>query len=291
MPDEKTLFCFGYGFSAQALAARLSDAGWHVIGTVRQPDETGSLHADLLAFDSEGNADEPGIRHAIRQATHILVSVKPDANGDPVLNRFAEELISSLNLRWLGYLSTTGVYGDRAGGWVDESSELAAQTERGTRRIKAERAWLESGLPIHIFRLAGIYGPGRTIVTRLRAGMAKRVIREGQVFSRIHVSDVAQVLAASIARPNPGATYNVADDEPTPPQLILEHAAELLGIEPPPAIPFEEADLSPMARSFYADSKRVRNDRIKQELGVVLQYPNYREGLAELCGHFVDGSE
>ena len=190
------------------------------------------------------------------------------------------------SLVWLGYLSTTGVYGDRSGGWVDEESELHPSGERGRRRVAAEAGWLDlwrrSGAPVHVFRLAAIYGPGRSPIEALRVGTAKRIAKPGQVFSRIHVEDLASVLAASIARPQPGAVYNVCDDEAAPPEAVVAYAAGLLGIAPPPLVPFEEAGLSAMARSFYDDNKRVSNARIKSELGVTLRYPTYREGLAAI---------
>ena len=189
-------------------------------------------------------------------------------------------------MKWVGYLSTTGVYGDRGGDWVDEESPLEPNTARGQRRLQAERSWLrlhsDFGLPVHLFRLAGIYGPGRNTLLNVRDGSAKRIIKPGQIFSRIHVEDIAGVLAASIAKPNPGRAYNVCDDEPCPPQEVVEFAANLLGLPLPPEIPFEQAELSPMAKSFYAESKRVSNRRIKTELGYKLVYPNYREGLRAL---------
>jgi nucleoside-diphosphate-sugar epimerase len=183
---------------------------------------------------------------------------------------------------WVGYLSTTGVYGDRAGGWVDEDSELRPVNARSRWRVEAERAWAESGLPVEIFRLAGIYGPGRSAFDRLREGRAQRIVKEGQLFSRIHVDDIAAALAASIATPRPGAVWNLADDEPAPPEDVIEHAARLLGLPVPPAIPFETAELTPMARSFYAESKRVSNRRLRETLGVALAHPTYREGLAAI---------
>ena len=210
----------------------------------------------------------------------------PDEAGDPVLDCYAKA-IAGLGTEWIGYLSTTGVYGDRAGGWVDEASDLRPAGERGRRRVAAERGWLDlweqSGRPAHLFRLAGIYGPGRGPFEQVRAGTAKQVIKPGQVFSRIHVHDIVQVLEASMARPNPGAIYNVCDDDPAPPQDVIAEASRLLGLAPPPEIPFETAALSPMARSFYEESKRVSNRRIKEELGVRLRYPSYREGLAALA--------
>jgi nucleoside-diphosphate-sugar epimerase len=184
--------------------------------------------------------------------------------------------------RWVGYLSTTGVYGDTGGAWVDEAAPLRAGQERGRARIAAEAAWRATGLPVHIFRLAGIYGPGRGPFEKVRDGTARRIVKPGQYFSRIHVDDIAQVLAASIARPDPGAVYNVCDDAPVAPEEVLLHAADLLGLPPPPEVAYAEAEMTPMARSFYAESRRVRNDRIKRDLGVRLHFPDYRAGLAAI---------
>jgi len=213
----------------------------------------------------------------------MLVSVSPDEDGDPVLDMHGKELAGMAGLQWLGYLSTTGVYGDRDGGWVDEESPLRPSGERGRRRAAAEDGWRAlweaSGVPVHIFRLAGIYGPGRSALDTVRSGKAKKVIKPGQVFSRIHIADLVRVLRASINRPWPGAVYNVCDDEPAPPQEVTDFACSLLGVEPPPPVPFEKAELSEMARSFYGDNKRVGNQRIKKELGVVLEFPDYRKGL------------
>jgi len=195
----------------------------------------------------------------------------------------AEITRAAPDLDWVGYLSTTGVYGNHDGGWVDEDTPLTPSTKRGQWRKQAEEDWQSiPGLPLHIFRLAGIYGPGRGPFAKLRNGTARRVIKDNQVFSRIHVDDIAQVLAASIAAPNPGAIYNLCDDDPAPPQDVIAYAAELLNMPIPPAVPFDQADLSPMARSFYGDSKRVRNDRMKSELGITLKYPTYRAALAAM---------
>jgi nucleoside-diphosphate-sugar epimerase len=206
--------------------------------------------------------------------------VPPDEGGDPVLDLHRAEIDAvSQRLNWIGYLSTTGVYGDRNGGWVDEMSEIKPSGERGRRRAAAEAGWLALSQPAHLFRLAGIYGPGSSALDTVREGRAKRIVKSGQIFSRIHVADIARVLEASMARPHPGAAYNVCDDDPAPPSDVIAFAAALLNVPPPPEVPFEQADLSAMARSFYEDNKRVSNSRIKRELGVALQYPSYRVGL------------
>lgn len=278
------LFCFGLGFSAIHLARRLKRDGWAVAGTCRTEEKRRALSGEGIAahlFDRDRPLADP--EAAFYGVTHILISVPPDARGDPVFAAYGTEIAHLLRLRWFGYLSTTGVYGDRGGDWVDEDGELAPTGERGRRRVAAEANWVtlwrNCGLPLHIFRLAGIYGPGRSAIDSIRNGTAKRVVKPGQVFSRIHVKDIAAVLMASMARPNPGAVYNVCDDNPAPPDEVIAYAAELLGVEPPPAVPFEQAELSDMGRSFFADNKRVRNDRIKDELGVKLAYPDYRSGL------------
>ena len=214
-------------------------------------------------------------------ATHLLISAGPDQEGDPVLRELRDE-IAKRDFEWVGYLSTTGVYGDHQGGWVDEDTPLTPSTRRGQWRAAAEAEWQGMNLPLHIFRIAGIYGPGRGPFSKVRAGTARRIIKDGQVFSRIHVEDIAQVVAASIAQPNAGAVYNLCDNDPAPPQDVISYAAELLGMPLPAAIDYDTADMTPMARSFYAESKRVKNDRIKDELGIVLKYPDYRAGLQAL---------
>ncbi len=274
----RTLLSLGHGYSARALAARLLAQGWRVIGTTRSPDKAERLRAEGVE-PLVWPGDDLG--PALAAATHLLSSVAPDGAGDPVL-RAEGARIGAAGVVWAGYLSTTGVYGDRQGGWVDEGSALTPATERGRARVAAEAAWRATGLPLHIFRLAGIYGPGRGPFEKVRDGSARRILKPGQVFSRIHVEDIAQVLEASIARPNPGAVYNLCDDDPAPPEDVLSEAARLLGLPEPPAVPYDPATLSPMAASFYAESKRVRNDRIKTELGVRLRYPDYRAGLAAL---------
>jgi nucleoside-diphosphate-sugar epimerase len=273
------LLNLGHGYSAAALAASLP-AGWRAIGATRSAGRAAEMAAagvEPLAWD-----DPRAVDAAIGRASHLLVSAPPAAEGDPVLARHAAALRAAPSLAWVGYLSTTGVYGDRQGDWVDEETPRDPVNARSRWRMAAEDAWLASGLPVHVFRLAGIYGPGRSAFDRLRAGTAQRVVKAGQVFSRIHVDDIATALLASIARPDPGRAYNLADDAPAPPQDVIEHAALLLGLPVPPAVPFEEADLSPMARSFYAESKRVSNRRAKAELGLVLAHPDYRSGLASI---------
>ncbi len=279
-----TLLSFGHGYSARALAKRLIPQGWTVIGTTRSAEKAEALRAEGV---------EPliwpanPVEAALDRATHILTSVSPTEDGDPVLNALAPAIEAVAGqIAWAGYLSTTGVYGDHQGGWVDESTPLTPSTRRGQMRVEAEGAWQalaeRSGLPLHIFRLAGIYGPGRGPFAKVRNGTARRIVKPGQVFSRIHVDDIAAVLEASINRPYSSGIYNLCDDDPAPPQDVIAHAATLLGVPLPLEVPYDQADLSPMAKSFYAESKRVRNDRIKEELGVKLRYPDYLSGLAAL---------
>ena len=287
MTEPRRLFCFGLGYTALALAERLSAQGWPVAGTCQSDERRARLEARGIEVHLFGRGGRLDARAALAGATHILSSVPPDPH-DPVLAAHGADLAAHRGVEWAGYLSTTGVYGDRAGGWVDEQSEKLPTSARGRQRVAAEDAWLklwrDHALPVHVFRLAGIYGPGRNAVDTVRAGQAKRIDKPGQVFSRIHVDDIARVLTASIIRPNPGAIYNLCDDDPAPPAVVIEEACRLLGVPPPPLVPFEraKAGMSEMARSFYADNKRVRNDRIKRELGVTLRYPSYKDGLRAL---------
>ena len=285
------MLVFGHGYSAGFLTPLLRRRGWQVTGTTRgDPDRVARCGAVPAIWPGE----ERRLRDAIATADAILVSVAPDAGGDPVLAAFRDDLARA-RPGWLGYLSTTGVYGDRAGGWVDETSVLDGSGPRGQARIRAEADWQalagQAGLPLHIFRLAGIYGPGRGPFEKIRNGTARRIVKPGQVFSRIHAEDIARVLLASIDRPAPGTVYNVCDDDPAPPQDVLAHAANLLGLPPPPEVAFEDARMTPMARSFYADSKRVSNRRIKTDLGVALRYPDYRSGLAAILAAEEDAAE
>jgi nucleoside-diphosphate-sugar epimerase len=271
----KHLLCFGFGFSARALAKRLDRNAWNISATSRFAEGLGEIATHGINALRFGDALPSGV-------THLLVSVPPQETGDPVIRAYGDNLSAA----WTGYLSTTGVYGDHQGGWVDEDTPLTPSTVRGKRRVEAERAWLalnaRNPLGLHIFRLAGIYGPGRNQLLSVKNGSAQRIVKTNQVFSRIHVDDIASALVCSIARPNPPRAYNVCDDEACPPQDVVAYAAGLLGMAPPPEIPFEQAELSPMARSFYAESKRVANARLKEELGWKPAYPTYREGLKAL---------
>ena len=276
-----TLLSLGHGYSARALARRLLPQGWTIHATTRSAEKADALKAEGVVPHVFPGAD---LYTALDAATHVLISAGPDAEGDPMLRHLRGDIAARASgFDWVGYLSTTGVYGDHDGGWVDEDTPLTPSTTRGQRRVEAEAEWQAiPDLPLHIFRLAGIYGPGRGPFSKVRSGSARRIVKDGQVFSRIHVEDIAQVLEASIARPRPGAVYNLCDDDPAPPQDVIGHAAHLLDLPLPPEERFEDAEMTPMARSFYAESKRVRNDRIKDELGVQLIYPTYREGLAAL---------
>jgi nucleoside-diphosphate-sugar epimerase len=277
----KRLFCFGYGYSAAALARWLAADGFTVAGTTRDPEKIKTLSSQGVegwVFDGR----ERIAADALNGATHVLVSVPPLGGADPVLGQCRDQL-AALKPDWIGYLSTTGVYGNRDGGVVDEGSALKPTSDRARARVQAELGWLRFGdehdIPVQIFRLAGIYGPGRSVLDQLRAGTARRIDKPGHLFSRIHVDDIARTLTASIARPRAGGIYNVCDDEPAEPRALIEYGAALFGIDPPPLVALEAAALSDMARTFWADSKRVDNTRIKRELGVQLAYPTYREGL------------
>jgi len=281
------LFCFGTGFSARLVARKLQAEGWEVAGTTRSTDKFDALIAEgITPCQFAEGLPVANIADALRGVTHVLVSAPPGGDGDPVLNLHRGDLASLPAQTWIGYLSTTGVYGDRNGGNVDEDSELLPSGKRGRRRVAAEKAWFDLGarhdLCVQSFRLAGIYGPGRNALETVRSGRARRIVKPGQVFSRIHVEDIAQTVLASIARPHAGAAYNVCDDDAAPPQDVIAYACGLLGMDPPAEENFETAVLSPMAASFYEDNKRVENTRIKRELGVNLRYNSYQAGLQAL---------
>lgn len=276
------LFCFGLGYSARALARSLIAEGWRVAGTSRSADGAPAIRA-LGAEAHRLPLDDPA--RALAGTTHLLSSAPPGEAGDPVLAAHGTAIAGLRGLAWVGYLSATSVYGDRGGAMVDETAPIAPSSARGKRRARAEQQWLDlwraHGVPVHVFRLAGIYGPGRSALDQVRAGTARRIDKPGHSFSRIHVDDIAVALRASMARPNPGAVYNLCDDEPAPSAEVVAYACELLGVAPPPLVPFAEAEasMSAMAREFWADDRRIDNRRMHEELGVTLRYPSYREGL------------
>jgi nucleoside-diphosphate-sugar epimerase len=282
------ILILGLGYSAGFFARAALARGWEVTGTVRSAERAAELSREgirTLVFG--GFAVSSALAKAVAEADAVLVSVQPAEDGDPALGPLRAALMAAPNLRWIGYLSTIGVYGDQGGEWIDEATPPAPTNARTRQRVAIEEAWLQlgrdSGTPVQIFRLSGIYGPGRNAIVKLREGKATRLIKPGQVFNRIHVDDIAGVLMASLAQPRNGAVYNVTDDEPGPPQDIITFAAELTGLESPPEIPFEQAQLSPMAASFYGESKRVSNALVKRELGYAFRYPTYREALRALA--------
>ena len=282
------ILILGLGYSAGFFARAALAKGWEVTGTVRSAEKAAELSRQgirTLVFG--GFAVSSALAKAVAEADAVLVSVQPAEDGDPALGPLRAALMAAPNLRWIGYLSTIGVYGDQDGAWIDEATPPAPTNARTRQRVEIEEAWLElgrdSGRPVQIFRLSGIYGPGRNAITKLRASTANRLIKPGQVFNRIHVDDIAGVLMASLAQPRNGAIYNVTDDEPGPPQDVITFAAELTDLEPPPEIPFEQAKLTPMAASFYGESKRVSNALVKREFGYAFRYPTYREALRALA--------
>ncbi|MBS0271503.1 MAG: SDR family oxidoreductase [Proteobacteria bacterium] len=260
------LFCFGYGYVAQFIGDR---------GTSRSSQGKGK-------FLYKGGSLSKDICEAVERANFALISIPPQEDGDLLIPFIKDAFSSFSHLKWIGYLSSTSVYGNHHGAWVDENALTHPTSRQGTSRLKAEKQWLELDLPIHIFRLAGIYGPGRNILHDLKAGRAQRIFKKGTVFSRIHVADIVQALKASMNNPNPGRIYNIADNLPAPAHEVLAYGAELLGVEPPPLIPYEEAILSPLGHSFYQDSKRVNNKRLLDELIPSLLFPSYKEGLRNL---------
>ncbi len=280
-----SLFCFGYGYTCDHLGHDLLMRGtWRISGTTRDKQKRDVLRQQGIKahiFDyATPLSDTPEF---LKDVTHILISTPPDDLGDPAFLMHADDIAEMQNLKWIGYLSTTGVYGDRQGGWVNETSAPRPTSKRGSRRLKAEQQWQTLAaaydLPLHIFRLSGIYGPERSAIDSVRAGVARRIDKPGHAFSRIHIDDIVQVLIASMENPKPGSIYNLCDDEAAPSHEVIAYACKLLGRTPPPLIPYEEADLAPIACSFYADNKRVENTKIKEDLGISLKYPNHRLGL------------
>lgn len=283
-----SLFCFGMGYSAVELARRIAPRGWAVAGTsTTEHGIAGLRRSGFEAYPFDGQSAASDLRARLATITHAVVSVPPDASGDAVLRCFEKELAAAPQLEWIAYLSTIGVYGDHQGGWVDETTPVTPGSDRSRRRVVAENEWLDfaarTGKRVQVFRLAGIYGPGRSAIDNVRDGSARRIIKSGQVFNRIHVADIAAVLEGAMSHESDHNIFNVADDEPAPPQDVIAYAAELLGMPVPEGINYDAATFSPMGRSFYSENKRVRNDRIKSELGVVLQFPTYRDGLSALA--------
>jgi nucleoside-diphosphate-sugar epimerase len=285
----KSLFCFGLGYSATALASRVAARGWRISATTTSPAGVGRItglgYDPFLLAGPTGAASSLGA--ALAQSTHALVSAPPQPEGDPTLTRFSDQIAASPTLEWIGYLSTIGVYGDWNGDWIDEEAPLRPTSERSIRRAAAEQEWLAlgatTGKRVIVFRLAGIYGPGRSAVDNILDGSARRIIKDGQIFNRIHRDDIAGVLEAAIERTPRHAIYNVTDDLPAPPQDVIAYAADLLGRPHPPAVAYEDARLSPMGASFYAENKRVSNARAKGDLRWQLAYPTYREGLEAIA--------
>jgi nucleoside-diphosphate-sugar epimerase len=282
------LFCFGFGYTAEALVDQLAGRDATIAGTRTRSDVMAGAGIDIAAYRGDGRSEN--VASLLRGATHVLVSIPPDLEGDATVRDFAADLAALPELVWVGYLSTIGVYGDTQGAWVDEDSPVRPASERSLKRLRAEQQWRAFGRAhakrVEIFRLPGIYGPGRSMIEALRTGTARRIIKPDQVFNRIHVTDIARALDAAMTAATEGRSkfdlYNVTDDEPCPPQDVVVFAANLLGIAPPPEIAFSDAKLSPMGASFYAESKRVRNGRMKSGLDLNLAFPTYREGLTSI---------
>lgn len=281
---------FGAGFSALAAidALRARNPGAVISGTTRDADKAARLQALGITPHIFAGEIDAALEAAIFAATHILISIAPDATGDPVLKAAAPLIASAENLGWIGYYSTIGVYGDADGAWIDETFPTRAVNARIGWRLDAESGWTalaaRRGVPLAVLRLAGIYGPGRSAFDKLRAGTARRIVKPGQVFNRIHSADIGAITARA-AEQRLSGVFNLTDDEPSPPQDVVTHAAGLLGVAPPPEADFETAALSPMARSFYAGNRRVRNDAVRAALGYRFLYPSYREGLAAILAH------
>jgi nucleoside-diphosphate-sugar epimerase len=286
-----TLLCFGFGYCAEHYVAAFGEKFDRIVGTVRGAERAAVLNAyesgRLRALVFDGTQPSTEMLDAVGTANYVLVSVPPGEGGDPVLASCAGALAEAKNLRGIVYLSTVGVYGDHGGAWVDEATPPKPDAGRSRERLVAEQAWRDFGArhdtAVAVLRLAGIYGPGQNALEQIARGRARRIVKPGQIFNRIHVGDIAQAIDAAFTQRASGI-FNVADDEPTPPGDPIVFAARLMGAEPPPEIAFEDAapSMSPMALSFWQDCRRVKNDKLKRELGVVLRYPTYREGLSAL---------
>jgi len=288
--EDNKLFCFGLGYTARRLAEVLIGEGWKISGTTRDPDKGAELQlAGVDAYITHGDGFGSNLATALRGSRYVLVSVPPQDNGDLVTQHHGADISALPELRWLGYLSSTAVYGDHDGAWVDEATPPVPSSKIGIRRLAAEESWLalwrERGIPVHVFRLAGIYGAGRSALDRVRAGTARRIVKSGHVLSRVHVDDITSVLAASMAQPRPGAIYNLSDDQPASSAEVTAFAADLLGAKPPPEIPYDLSEVPPEVGRFFFDHRRVRNNLIKTELGVSLRYPNYAMGLRAIAAN------
>jgi len=282
--NGKHLFCFGFGYTASFLAIKLSAAGCKISGTTTNKAKKKFIKKNGIAsWIFDGNHEIPDPQKKLKDVTHILLSIPPNGEGDLVFESHASDLAQMPNLEWVGYLSTTAVYGNHDGGWVSEETPPAPSSRRGSLRLRAEEQWsslyINEGLPLHIFRLAGIYGPGRSAIDAVRSGNARRIDKPGHVFNRINVEDIVQTLIASMKKPNIGSIYNLADDDPAPSHEVIQFACNLTGIESPELIEFNQTEMAPIVRSFYKDNKRIDNNKIKRELGVNLLYPDYRSGI------------
>ncbi len=282
--ENKKILFFGFGYTAGFLASRLTPHGWTVTATTTSSEKRGFLKKngiDAWVFDRSHALPDPG--RALKDVTHILISVPPDADGDPVYDLHGDDIAACESLEWIGYLSSTSVYGDKDGKWIDETAETHPLTRQGKLRLKAEQQWqslyLREGLPLHVFRLSGIYGPGRSALDAVRSGTARRIEKPGHAFNRIHVDDIVQVLIASMNKPNPGSVYNLADDEPSPSHEVIQFACNMIGVASPPLLPYDQAGVAPVVAGFYKENKRVGNQKIKSELGIELIHSDYHSGL------------
>ena len=281
------LFVFGMGYSASHFVRQHRARFARVVGTVRSPGRggpEGDRDVSILRFD--GDESDPRIIEEVAASNALLVSVQPGPGPDPVLERYADVITAAPRLRTIVYLSTIGVYGDHGGAWIDETAAMQPDNARQEARVDAENAWLDlaqrAGKTVFVLRLAGIYGPDRNALHDLRAGDARRIDKPGQVFNRIHVTDIGRAIAGALDHEGQGGIINVTDDKPAPASEVVAYAAGLMGVEPPPLVPFASAQLSPMARSFYGANRRVANTALKRDLGVTLAYPTYRVGLDAL---------
>ncbi len=285
-PKGKKLFCFGFGYVSSYLAPYLSQSDWEIFGTTTDEEKRDFLNEDGINARIFGENHPLGnAQESLEDVTHLLISIPPNSNGDIVLDIHAKDIENLKKLEWVGYLSATSVYGNCDGNWVDEESSTAPSSKRGSERVLAENQWLDAfkkhQIPVHLFRLTGIYGPGRSALDTVRMGTARRLEKKGHAFNRIHVLDIVQTIIASINNPNPSSIYNLADDNPVPSHEVIKYACELLNMKVPPLVPFDQADVAPMLRSFYKDNKRIKNDKIKGELSVNLKFPDYKSGLLD----------